>query len=299
MGAPLSDCCATLHRGNCTRPNVGRVNLTKLFNRQSKGHSSACDSYSNPTYTTSATRGHYLNGTTLAVVTGGADKCCAACTGNTACVGYTVESALERTRCRLLAKPTTAHRRANSSVGTMDMPYSGLKQIPTEFDYWRDNIPVKTNGGIWYSTSGAAECVEGRSGPCAWRVAESVKKVNKTCADASINAAVVRSSAFGRHCFGGCTRPLNSSDACFIRCWYKTVLGESAGTMYLNSTTVGGISLAALEAAWNGPFDSIDPTKGGCADMLAPGKGGSRAPRGGGRSAGQVGLHMHASSAAT
>ena len=31
--------------------------------------------------------------------------------------------------------------------------------------------PDQTNGGIWYSTSGAAECVEGRSGPCAWRVA--------------------------------------------------------------------------------------------------------------------------------
>ena len=47
--------------------------------------------------------------------------------------------------CLAQAKPTTAHRRANSSVGTMDMPYSGLKQIPTEFDYWRDNIPVKVH----------------------------------------------------------------------------------------------------------------------------------------------------------
>ena len=46
----------------------------------------------------------------------------------------------------------------------MQPPYSRQKQTPTEFDYWRDNIPVKTDGGIWYSTSSAAQCVDGVPG---------------------------------------------------------------------------------------------------------------------------------------
>ena len=50
--------------------------------------------------------------------------------------------------------------------------------------------------------------------------------------------------------------------------FYDTVLGPGAAEPHGKVT---GMPLADLIAAWNVPFSSSDPTKGGCAALTPPG----------------------------
>eukprot|EP00037_Helgoeca_nana_P017311 m.163931 g.163931 ORF g.163931 m.163931 type:complete len:310 (-) comp23933_c0_seq4:143-1072(-) len=130
---------------------------------------------------------------------------------------------------------------------------------------WHDVTGHKT-GGMWYSTYGAGYCGDGSSPPpagCTWRVAEFVKRVNKTCSDNVIYNEV---ESVGLPCFDGCKDSgvgpkRNSSDPCWIGCFYDTVLGPDAGTP---GGTIAGMPLSDLLVAWNLPFATTDPTKKGC-----------------------------------
>ena len=172
------------------------------------------------------------------------------------------------------ATPDTGRNCARPNIGAVNLSkwmaghhhWHHGNETMQEWEYWRDNIPTKT-GGFWYSTSGIAECKPGAAGPCGWRIAQTVKKVNKSCSDASINAALTTGP--GKACFDACPQPSNTSSVCFIRCWYKTVLGPHAGDRMLTPSTMGGLLLADLEAAWRRPFRSELSSHGGCPNMLS------------------------------
>ena len=60
--------------------------------------------------------------------------------------------------------------------------------------------------------------------PAAAKVA---KRVARRCFDRSFFAVVAAADRAG--CFAACPQPANASSACFIRCFYRTVLGPRAG----------------------------------------------------------------------
>ena len=154
------------------------------------------------------------------------------------------------------------------------------KHFPPEMSevaLYHENTVHKV-GGLWYSTEVEGQCDREGSKPCTWRVVQVAKKVSKKCSDAAIDAAVMTSSgAGGPNCFSKCPQPHNSSTICWIRCFYQTVLGQSSGTQRINytgansslpSNTGTGMAMSALKAAWEQPFASTDPSKGGCPDLL-------------------------------
>ena len=140
---------------------------------------------------------------------------------------------------------------------------------------WHDAVATKT-GGMWYSTFGAGYCGDGTSPPpagCTWRVADFVKRVNKTCSDNAIYNEVEKvDAAASTSCFKKCTDSgvgptRNTSSTCWITCFYDTALGPGAAVA---GGQVTGMPLSDLVAAWDLPFASSDPSKGGCAALAPP-----------------------------
>jgi hypothetical protein len=134
------------------------------------------------------------------------------------------------------------------------------------FECWHDSTARKT-GGKWFSTVDVGYCGDGTTPAppgCTWRVAEFVKRVNKTCSDNVIYGEV---EAFDpTTCFGRCTdsgvgKLRNTTSPCWIGCFYDTVLGPDAGTP---GGAVAGMPLQDLVTAWGLPFASEDPAKKGC-----------------------------------
>ena len=97
----------------------------------------------------------------------------------------------------------------------------GCQEGDPNWACWHDNVAKKT-GGSWYSTT-----KEGYG--TSWKVAQVVKRVNKTCADNSINNVVEKA---GRSVFAslgaktGTDRNVSSSE--WITAWYTTILGPGA-----------------------------------------------------------------------
>eukprot|EP00037_Helgoeca_nana_P013942 m.129182 g.129182 ORF g.129182 m.129182 type:complete len:197 (+) comp22312_c0_seq3:390-980(+) len=139
------------------------------------------------------------------------------------------------------------------------------KAADPTWECWRGCTGRKM-GGMWYSTSDAGYCGDG-SGPstpnCTWRVAEFVKRVNKTCSDSIIYAEV---ETTGASCFDGCSDSgigpgRNATSPCWIGCFYDTVLGPDARNP---GGSITGMPVADLIAAWNLPFASDSPATKGC-----------------------------------
>lgn len=137
------------------------------------------------------------------------------------------------------------------------------------YDCWKSAVSRKT-GGMWYSTTASGYCGDGTSpapAGCTWRVAEFVKRVNKTCSDNSIYNEVEKvDGKQSEACFPSCHdsgigAQRNTSSSCWITCFYNTVLGPDASKPH---GTVTGMPLSDLVTAWNLPFESNDPTRGGC-----------------------------------
>ena len=148
-----------------------------------------------------------------------------------------------------------------------------------------------TLGGMWYSTTRAGMCFEtladgGGVGDgdarCSWRLLETVKRVSKSCSDDSIYSYIeARDKA---DCFSACHAPSsgsrNTSDECWVRCLFVTILGDGAAA----AAASGGLSRSQLLEAWERPFASDDPSLGGCPALAlpSPGGGGGAAAGGGG-----------------
>lgn len=132
------------------------------------------------------------------------------------------------------------------------------------WDWWKQGLVRLFGAGLWFSTAAAGQCDPAQQGVpagCTWRAVSEVKRVGKPCADASIGGFVEKADTHG--CFDACAPAdrSNSSSACWIGCFFKTVLGPTSSSVI---PSPGGMPLAALSEAWRRPFESSDATQGGC-----------------------------------
>lgn len=104
-----------------------------------------------------------------------------------------------------------------------EIPHSGSPN----FMFWRRNLAVKTQGQ-WYSTPKAGE---GKY----WKLIETVKQVNKSCADDIIFSAITTKNP---GCFSGCPQPTNRTSTCVIGCWYDTVVGPNSGSTLISNDSL-------------------------------------------------------------
>ena len=118
---------------------------------------------------------------------------------------------------------------------------------------------------IWYSTFAASE---GSS----WRVVTVEKVITKACSDASIYNAVEAQDTV--KCFDACGAR-NTTSPCWIGCFYRTILGAE-GMLPTGAGRPGGMSYDALAQAWEAPFASSDPSRGGCPAVAVPDITGTR-----------------------
>jgi len=126
------------------------------------------------------------------------------------------------------------------------------------WDYWNYNLAAlvgNTGGGEWYSLVGADQ---GKW----WRRPTIVKTINARCQALALEALVQQT---GQSCFGLCPQPTNQTSACWINCFFATVLGPGANsTLKPPGHQQGAMDLGDLEQAWLAGFASDDPAKGGC-----------------------------------
>ena len=125
------------------------------------------------------------------------------------------------------------------------------------WDFWNYNTAAflgQTGSGEWYSLVASDE---GKY----WRNATIVKAINQRCQARALDAKV---ESEGKTCFSACPQPTNQSTACWIECFYATVLGPSADKeLKPPGQQHGAIDIDELTSAWLAGFGD-DPAAGGC-----------------------------------
>ena len=132
------------------------------------------------------------------------------------------------------------------------------------YECWRANLGLKFTDqtpGFWYSPQTLGYCPT--STECTWDLVSVEKIVNKTCHDEVLWKSV--QAADTSSCFKQCSPVLNSTDPCWIGCFFTTVLGPYASVPGGN---VSGMPLADVVAAWEKPF--LDVSEGGCPALPIP-----------------------------
>jgi len=141
------------------------------------------------------------------------------------------------------------------------------KEGSPDYECFRTNAAKKftvANPGWWYSTldTGACSVHPGSATNCTWRVVTVEKRVTKACRNEKFFGAV---EDVDKTCFNTCPKGAglgrNTSDACWIRCFYKAVVGQDADKP-INGTDMQGIPLNTLVGMWEKAFD--DESAGGC-----------------------------------
>jgi len=118
--------------------------------------------------------------------------------------------------------------------------------------------------GIWFSTLAHGECTAaGTPAGCTWRLLSVDKRVQKNCHSDVFLDVVEAHDQSG--CFDACGQPRNTSSLCWAGCFVDTTLGSPARNS--TSATQLGMRAAELMDAWNRPFESDDPAKGGCPNI--------------------------------
>ena len=93
------------------------------------------------------------------------------------------------------------------------------------------------------------ECGHPKAKSCMWELVETVKKVNATCHGDYLAKSL---ETKGKGCFAGCPQPLNTTDFCYVHCYYGTMLGPDGGTVF---PAKGGMSGPAIVKLWTDAFD--------------------------------------------
>eukprot|EP00035_Acanthoeca_spectabilis_P006054 m.119968 g.119968 ORF g.119968 m.119968 type:complete len:410 (+) comp13328_c0_seq2:32-1261(+) len=152
----------------------------------------------------------------------------------------------------------------NASVGRLAVvDNQSVERVPTpgrsyDFEFWNYNMAHKFNG-FWYSTMASGQCNASGTGPCYWRVVESVKTVQTNCQRANVYSVVEKN---GAPCFSQCPSPTDNTTKCWVDCYFDTVLGTGSSTSITDPNA--GMSVSTLRDAWTAAFNSEDPSKGGC-----------------------------------
>jgi len=135
-------------------------------------------------------------------------------------------------------------------------PYNGCRgSDPDPVSCWRSNIPRYT-GGMWYSTLAEGQCVESSSGDCSWWV-NSTRTIEEQCLRERLMGTVEAQDTAG--CFSSCG-PRNTTNTCWISCFFDTMLGPEAGQS--DSAPLSGMDIKLLEQSWADAF--LEESKGGC-----------------------------------
>ena len=151
--------------------------------------------------------------------------------------------------------------------------YAGTKPglFSRKWSFWKYNTAMKM-GGTWYSTLSEGECHAPDpigTNNCTWRVVSVPKRVTNECLQKGIKHQVLQQ---GSTCFNRCVQPLNATSACYIDCYYETLLGPQGGSKALPAgADEGNVSASTLVALWKKPFESDDPKEGGCPRAQPPG----------------------------
>lgn len=178
------------------------------------------------------------------------------------------------TYCCVCGGHGSASTPCNKTVGMANiLETHGARSCSQRDPAWacyKDNSAKKfttQNPGFWYSSLKEGYCGDKPnyySDPCTWRVVSVPKIVTKKCQNNVFLGAV---EAQGKSCFSGCGADAkNTSSPCWVNCFYETVLGPDAGKA---GGTISGMALEDLLKAWKAPFESDDPTKGGCPNVGA------------------------------
>ena len=212
--------------------------------------------------------------------------------------------------------PGSGWRKTMVAAGVVDPAQQDLVRATV---LWGASLAAKL-GGTWYSTPASSMCNsdagassdEPGAPSCSWSVASVTKRVDKACADASIYEYIEGKNST---CFAAC-QPVsggggrggggghgdgsgngrwtrNTTDPCWVRCIFDTILGPDASSGSLpnqsSETTGGGLSLAQLDEAWDRPMASEDPSLGGCPALPAAGAHSVPVPASAGGSGGNGG----------
>jgi len=128
-----------------------------------------------------------------------------------------------------------------------------------------------TNPGLWYSplAYGACSLHATPAANCTWSVKTVEKIVSKACHTNSFFGAVrsARPACFNK-CASSSAATVNASDPCIVRCFYEAVLGPTAGRPF--GKVEGGLALSHVLEFWKRPFESSDPSQGGCPALPVP-----------------------------
>ena len=133
---------------------------------------------------------------------------------------------------------------------------------------------------MWYSTTREGWCGAPSADPstCTWD-ATVEKVVNKSCSDKRIHDAIEAYSrkgvGFGKSCFDQCParrrhpfHARNTSDACWIYCYYSTLLGASHLLPSGKRDGDDGMPRDDILAAFAKPF--LPLSQGGCPSVEPP-----------------------------
>jgi hypothetical protein len=167
----------------------------------------------------------------------------------------------------------------NNAVGKINIVsmfshYRPLGNCSDMLSCYMENILVKT-GGFWFSTtaSGWCDAPNADQKTCTWRVAEAVKRVNKSCSDNQLFSTLeAYDDAGSKACFKSCKGQgvhRNTSETCWINCAYNAFLGPNAATKEAKKTDGIDIDMFTTNG-WDAPFASDDVSKGGCPALPIP-----------------------------
>ena len=133
------------------------------------------------------------------------------------------------------------------------------------WDYYNYNTAAllgQTGKGEWYSLSADTKGTY-------WRNATIVKTSNAACQAEHFDSFVEQQ---GATCFSTCPQPTNQSSACWVKCFFDTVLGPHADkTLKKPGNQTGALDIDKMASAWLSAFSSDEPSAGGCPPCPATG----------------------------
>jgi len=154
-----------------------------------------------------------------------------------------------------------------------------------DYDCWSrrtgEKLLSRARPGYWYSPLDLGDCSAHPLNNCTWRLRSVDKIVNATCHTNSFFGAVKAASP--SELFANCSAAVNATDPCWVRGFYQAVMGPDAGTpctethlpyppwhVYNCTYSIGGLPVKDLVHYWTAPFESDDPSVGGCPALPVP-----------------------------
>ncbi len=119
--------------------------------------------------------------------------------------------------------------------------------------------------GTWYSNTVDGRCNSTRSDEdCWWRLKETRRTINQTCADLRVQQAIIaydKHQRGGQSCWNSCQQPHNTSSVCYLDCLFTTILGDK---------NTGSMPAELITNAFENAFRFSNGTMGGCPSVHIP-----------------------------